>query len=477
MSWTQTVLRLVEAPLPGQPETSALARRKLRKLDDDVWQQLRSAKAEAQADGVNLALVSSQDVDLHDYLTEDQAPAPAEYELRLAKSDVAAEIRFLESDGARMSAIGNPGEFESATILRLADIDRPMQGSIGIAVLPWDAAVPERRELPHFARPTRTVRDYAKSSTVPSNVATWLVAEDKAIIGLHPLFGPLATQRLALCIPNSIEGDPLHLVARLEGKLKAKSNVEPVDDPIWMDTSFYRVLNEACMWIFSEPREASNKHALLTGEIARAWGDSRWGAGLNRALEDALVSAQVAYRLHLQEKGVDALKLMADLRKGVAEDVRSVSNQISALSAALWRDAAVALGTVALRNTGAVGDWVTYLVAVYLAVGGYLTLRWADQTVAAIGENELAFRRSLYRPLLTDNTYKELALTRYRDVFAEFRTFWRIVAVIYLSAIMGVLGTVGVPLFLADVGGAKTFVMNLPAWSVELSHKVVTPNS
>lgn len=473
MSWIQTVHRVAEPPRPETAETAALARRTLRRLDEAAWLELRQAKQEALVDRVHLTLV--QPPDLYDYLADEDIPVAGDYELRIAKEQVAGELRFMEATTARASAVADPGDFESARTLRVADLDQPITGVTGLSIVPWTAAIDEMAPQ-RFGVPARTVRDYAKATTVPSNISTWL-SVDEGPIGLHPFFGSLATQRLALSLPSSVEGVPLHLIARLEGKIKAKSRVEAVDDPVWRDADLYRVLNEACLWLYGESKETSNKHALLTGEIARAWTDGSWGAGLSRSLEDALVSAQVAYRLHLQEKGVDALKLMADLRKGVAEDVRGVSNQISALSAALWRDAAVALGTVALRNTGAVSDWVTFLVAIYLAVGGYLTLRWADQTVAAIGENELAFRRSLYKPLLTDSTYKELALDRYREVFREFRAFWRMIACIYLAAIAVVLGTVGIPLLQADAGGSLSFLQEVLAWLRWLAGRVISKTS
>lgn len=473
MSWIQTVLRLAEPPTPDMAETPALARRSLRQVDETAWLSLREAKQDALADKVKLTLV--QPPDLYDYLADDDLPVAGDYELRIAKDQVAGELRFIDARAAQASAVASPADFESARALRVADVDEPIADVLGLSIVPWEGAVAETTSQ-RFGIPAKTVRDYAKAPTVPSNISTWLSA-DNATVGLHPFFGSLATQRLALSLPSSVEGEPLHLIARLEGKIKAKSRVEAVDDPVWRDADLYRILNEACLWLYGEPKETSNKHALLTGEIARAWTDGSWGAGLSRSLEDALVSAQVAYRLHLQEKGVDALKLMADLRKGVAEDVRGVSNQISALSAALWRDAAVALGTVALRNTGAVSDWVTFLVAIYLAVGGYLTLRWADQTVAAIGENELAFRRSLYKPLLTDSTYKELALDRYREVFREFRAFWRMIACIYLAAIAVVLGTVGIPLLQADAGGSLSFLQEVFAWLQWLAARIISKTS
>jgi hypothetical protein len=459
MSWIQTVLQLTEPLGADKAETPALARRRLRSLNADTWTRLKACKAAASRDGVLLSLVQLPVDDLHDYLTEDEVPGVGQYEVRVAKTAIPDRLRFLDSASARVSASANPGDFEAITILELADIEAATIISPGLTATPWHEEVPAASTL-LFGSPAKAVRDYAKAQTVPRNVGTWLMVSEPDGTALHSFFGPLATQRLALCLPNSVEGEPLHLVARLDGKIKAVSPVEPTADPVWSDPALYRALSEACFWIYSEPKESSNKHALLSGEIARASTEGKWGAGLASTLNDALSSAQIAYRLHLQEKGVDALKLMADLRKGVAEDVRGVTSQISALSAALWRDAAVALGAVALRNTGAVGDLVPFLVAIYLNIGGYLTGRWADRTVKAIEDNELAFRRSLYAPLLSDRTYNDLALSRYADIFREFKAFRRAVAAVYFVAIVVVLATVLVPLFLADAGGARTLVLS-----------------
>src|SRR5690606_26658117 len=140
-------------------------------------------------------------------------------------------------------------------------------------------------------------------------------------------------------------------------------------------------------------------------------------------------------RLHLQERGVDAFKLMADLRKSLAEDVKSVGAQTASLAAGLWRDAAVALGAYALRSTGGNQKWLPVAAAVYLAISWYLGRRAASRAVNAIEKNEDTFRRHIFLPLLHSGEYETLAGSGYAAATKEFRRYRRLVATVYFVAI------------------------------------------
>jgi hypothetical protein len=468
--WTRSLLEeVVDASGGNDSESVALASRTITDLNPAKWERLRKLRDIAKADGVGLALVDFEDGDLHDYLDDDDAPRIGRYRLRVAKRQPAGVLRFLDSSQARAAAAAYPDVFEKASRLLLADLDEPITGTVGIRVGVWGLNQVDSEPDASFSNPSRLVRDVTNVKVIPTNVSTWLIDQNGHDAMLHPFFGGVATRRLSLCLPSVIEGVPLELSIRIQGRSKMQAVVEEMGSGIWSDAGLYAVANETCTWLYSDKREADNKHTLLVAELARSWPEGAgWGAGLAQCLEDALASAQMAYRLHLQEKGVDALKLMAELRKAVADDVKSVASQTSALSAALWRDAAVALGAVALRNAGTVSDVITCLVALYLSIGATLTLRWANGAVEAIANNELAFRKTLYKPIMADNSYKNLALVRYEEVFEEYKKYRNMVAVVYIFAITGLLWSVYWPLWHSNILRVVNSILELTGLPIRL---------
>ncbi|MBC9883238.1 hypothetical protein G8O24_38785, partial [Bradyrhizobium sp. INPA01-394B] len=146
-------------------------------------------------------------------------------------------------------------------------------------------------------------------------------------------------------------------------------------------------------------------------------------------------------RLHIQSKGVDAFKLMSDLRKGLADDVRSLANNTSSLSSGLWRDAAVAFGVIAVRLASTtVGDWLLWMAAAYLLASCIFSCIAASSAVSGIVENEKSFRSRLYGPLLLDKEYEELAGKHYRQAESNFRWYRRFIVLAYLIVVAVLLG-------------------------------------
>ena len=113
---------------------------------------------------------------------------------------------------------------------------------------------------------------------------------------------------------------------------------------------------------------------------------------------------------------------MSDLRKGLADDVRSLANNTSSLSSGLWRDAAVTFEVIAVRLASTtVGDWLLWMAAAYLLASCIFSCVAASSAVSGIVENEKSFRSRLYGPLLLDKEYEELAGKHYRQAESNFR--------------------------------------------------------
>lgn len=184
---------------------------------------------------------------------------------------------------------------------------------------------------------------------VPISAATW-VRETTA--EKNSRFDLITLARLARCIPDALsKNEHGELVALMRSGRKVSAVVEDISAGVSADPDYAAVLSEACRWIYLEARDAETRHSLLTAELVRLWpNDAKWHEGLQKSLDGAFNAARTAYRLHVHSKGVDALKLMSDLRKGLSDDVRALTTNTSSLSSGLWRDAAVAFGVVVLKR-------------------------------------------------------------------------------------------------------------------------------
>lgn len=441
-SWTRVLLGELRARADGPvSESGSLFDVDVHLLDAESWAWLCRARDEAAERDLTLMLVDRNDGDGIDLLNEEFSPELAHRgRVRIVKAAIPKTLRFLTREGLEAALRQEPERFEAARIVLAAEIDEAY-GTVGILFHPWEDAPPEPPQVLTSASPRRLTVDITGSGLVPSNATTWL-AEDVGDTWYIETIIRVGSRRLALCMANEIVRDAdNNIQAVLRGGRKVAAMLPEEADDRWGEEPLFSALNDAGAWIFCEGKEAESKHALLTAELARSWpANADWISGLRESLQGALEAARTAYRLHIHEKGVDALKLMSDLRNGLAADVRAVAAQTATLSAGLWRDAAIAFGATALRVVmGGASFWLPIVAAVYLAVSCYLNWRVTSGAVNAIAQNEKTFRERLYRPLLLEREYNELAGSRYTAVIREFRRYrWYVVAT-YVAAIVALL--------------------------------------
>lgn len=406
-------------------------------LDLVRWRALQVIQAEARLHSVALRVTDAIGGDGFDYLQEDFDESIArDYRLTCVKAPLDRQLRFFYATEFKKVAAAEPNLVEATDAVLIADLPAPLY-CVGFSLLLWtqDPFQPERRLA--TKSPRTIVNDATGDGVVPVSIGPWLPVESG---GSHEeLLGGPSPRRLGLALPTSLYRDADgRLTALADIKRKVVGAVESQSDPIWRDPALNGSIQEAAQWIYVEGQDADNRHTILAAEIARSFPKGKdWGSGLAAILSTALDSARIAYRLHLYDKSIDALKLMSDLRKGLADDVRAVSTQTSALAAGLWRDAAVALGAVALKGlSGDAGFFILVLTCAYLASSWYLNTRAANEAVSAIKANELTFRSKLYGPMLADDEYREIAGNRYSAVVAEFATYRRLVGFIYCAAVL-----------------------------------------
>lgn len=420
----------------AEVETVSLLQAPIRVTNQAVWDELRDLAKRAQSDDAALSVVDGDDI--YDLLDDDvDFGAGRRLAVRVTKSFSPSLIRFFRLRNISIEMTRVPEVFENATTLKVADITSEVIQFVALEIVPWvDVSGPSEAE--EFASPRTTVIDQTGQGVVPVSTGTWLVRGDSQALAIDFL-GSVASYRLSLCLPSSLGNPEGLLKAVARAKSKVGGSVEPLDDDIWSSEELALALADAVSWVYAAPKEADNKHSLLLAEVVRLWpGELGWGMGLSICLGEALESARIAYRLYLYEKGADALKLMSDLRRSLADDVKAVSAHSGALSTGLWRDSALAFGAFALKGLGTLDDWAFLVLMVYLPISWYFTSRPADKSVASIKANEVVFRRRLYGALVFDKEYVELAGNSYNTSFSEFEGFKRAVGWVYVIVVVAI---------------------------------------
>ncbi len=415
----------------------------------DRWGWLREARAFLSDRQMSLNVVDVVDDDGFDFLDDDfdQVKMRA-LKVRIVKKPVSGVLRFLTTNGLRNTIAAQPAQIEAVDTVFVADVSEGTS-TLGLVILAWDDSTASTQRNEEGVSPRTVVNDTSGSGLIPQRIPTWC-PNDKTAQWLKDLLLPHAAQRLSLSLPDDLSvNEKQEVTASIRGGRKVAAVVPASSDQMW-SSGIYNHLCAACKWVYCEARDAETRHALLTAELIRTWPTAAtWAEGLKQILEGALEAAKTAYRLHLHEKGVDALKLMSDLRKGLTDDVRSVASQTALLSAGLWRDAAVAFGATALRvvtttSTGTLGGIVLWITAAYLVVSCYLTCRSASKAVQATKDNEAAFRRRLYGAILAEEEYHALAGAHYSSAISEFYKFRRIVVGVYSLAVAAlIVGGIG----------------------------------
>lgn len=274
-------------------------------------------------------------------------------------------------------------------------------------VEPWNESVstdsiPDRDTA---VDPRRIVRD-ATGSSLPSTIDFWLL-ERKPDSGsaVFDIWRTQATRALLPVLSSEIwpgdDGPEIVLSGTRKRKLKLGFKVETA-------LAIFADVNEALTWVSESAREAEIRHTLLTKRLATEWpsSDPALGDGLSRTLKSALDGAKSDYKAHLLHSTSETLKALSDLRKALNDEVNKVVERTQALSSALFRDIAIALGAIAIRLVGiADGNGspvaIVFLgaVAVWLVVSLIISLRFNREILRTQARARASWHRRIHGAL------------------------------------------------------------------------------
>jgi hypothetical protein len=197
--------------------------------------------------------------------------------------------------------------------------------------------------------PRKLVRDQTHTLT-PNSVIPWLLVTAPA--QPSPLFArwrSLASSNLAFVLPFEIRTINGTDQVVLKGPRSQPIEIAPF--PASWPVEALDPLIEAVRWVYFPRRDAEAKFLFLNRELSLGWRDAdRWPEGLTHIVRHCLTSARDEFAFYLQDQSRDALKSLADLRKGLQEEVMKTQQATRDLLASLWRDFAVAALVLALRS-------------------------------------------------------------------------------------------------------------------------------
>jgi hypothetical protein len=197
--------------------------------------------------------------------------------------------------------------------------------------------------------------------------------------------------------------------------------------------------------VYSPRRDAEAKFLFVNRELSLGWRDAdRWPEGLAHILRHSLVSARDEFAFYLQDQSRDALKSLADLRKGLQEEVAKTQQATRDLLGALWRDFAVAALVLALRSPPIsstailhpeVVRLVTLSAAALLLISLIITIVSNARFNALSNSSRASWRQRLYS-FLSEADWNALVESQLRAGRRVYRAVVAAVIVAYLAAIL-----------------------------------------
>jgi len=322
----------------------------------------------------------------------------------------------------------------------------------GHVVEPWVdapavAPVPEPRPE---AGPRRVVRSQSPDQMAPPRIEPYVAGAARVEGPAAPAWREAAGTMIALSLPNELYRDGATPMAMLAGQPPRKLTLG--DGGLGADG--FDAQQAAAAWVYLEGTDVEVRHTFLSAELSREWtaGES-FRAGLPKRVGPALDSARLLYKAHLRAGSKDTLKALSDLRKTLSDEVQKLLQQSRDLSAAVWRDVAVAIGALVVRlaidaakggGAGGAGFAGLYaVVAAYVGISYAVSVSTNRRFLGVVEASRSAWRTKLYG-FLDDADYDALAdgplagaMAAYRR--AEGRTtavVWVVVFVMLAAAAM-----------------------------------------
>jgi hypothetical protein len=350
---------------------------------------------------------------------------------------------FLSGEGA-IRALAELAAGAPKAVWVAASFDAFSTGSL--LVCPWGGPQEYEGLRDEMESPRKLVRDQTHNLTSISVIPWLLLAPPEQPSPIFARWRTLAGINLAFVLPFEIRAIDGTDYVVLKGPRSQPLGVAA--PPANWDDQAFDTLVETVRWVYSPRRDAEAKFLFLNRELSLSWRDAdRWPEGLAHILRQALTSTRDEFAFYLQDQSRDAIKSLADLRKGLQEEVAKTQQATRDLLAALWRDFAVAALVLALRSPPIsstailhpeVVRLVTLSAAALLVISLLITVVSNARFNALSNVSRADWRQRLYS-FLSDADWNALVERQLRAGRRIYRAVVAAMILVYLVAILYLL--------------------------------------
>lgn len=303
-------------------------------------------------------------------------------------------------------------------------------------LVPWDGdLLPPLNSVP--PDPTSEANDPRRGmvrdltgSEVTSDALLWLLLGEPGECAVWEAWRIEAAIRLALLPTTEVWSEAGALRVSLHGGRKRTFDFGAAD---LNHVAAYGPLSDAAEWLVMG-RGAEARHEMLTRRLEAILPEvDSWCRTMPSAIREALDGAKIDYRAYARSKSTETLKVMADLRKAVGEDVSRIVERSQKLSQAfvasiiaLAAGLGLRIGLFAGKLEG--GLWSNILFGVVV-----LGVMWAgllfQRRVNLISlRDDLRNMRKWHRSIqvaLSVKEYNSLARRPVLDALRLYRRTWK----------------------------------------------------
>ena len=283
--------------------------------------------------------------------------------------------------------------------------------------------------------PRRIVRCRSPEFMPPNRIQPWLVETKPASDDIAwQEWRVIAKEMIARSLPSE-----LYVEAGIKSVGLAGQPPRSIEFGVLDESCTLESLQEAASWVYLEGTDNEVRHTFLTAELAREWpASATFCQEVGRRLALSMESARLLYKAHLRSAGKDTLKALADMRKSLADDVQKTIQQARDLSAAIWRDVALAIGVLAFRlamdpakatATSSAFAIIFGAVAAYIALSFWIAVSTNNRFFSEFDKTLQSWRPKLYG-FLDDGDYEALAQRPLTGAKAVYRSTERKVTVV-----------------------------------------------
>ncbi|WP_154216771.1 hypothetical protein [Pseudomonas syringae] len=220
------------------------------------------------------------------------------------------------------------------------------------------------------------------------------------------------------------------------GPQKLEIEYDEKTDKIPFDT--LKVVESTC-WILDVEREVDIRHNFFSSRIAseRRRKLETWPEFFNRVASRVLENSKNDYKAHLHSKSSETLKAIADLRKIIAEESSKIIDRTHALTSTLFRDIAIAIGTVSIKILAAKeasieSSLLLVFSALWLATSLSITIKTNRAYIISLTRSRYLWNKKV-NSLIPMSEFKDLSTRPFKDAVRAYNRSKSHAVTIYTS--------------------------------------------